>query len=85
MQAANVKLGKPTIKHTYKAANALAKEGAKKKVFGRPAMLIVPPVYIIDVFWTDILGTTNQRLILTCNNTSTEALVWCSILTGDTM
>ncbi|KAJ8574014.1 hypothetical protein K7X08_010525 [Anisodus acutangulus] len=68
------RLGNPQIRHVYREQNkvadalALAKEGARRKVFGAMKLLIVPPVYANNCFWTDMGGTTFARKINVCNN-----------------
>lgn len=54
-------LGNLVIKHNFseqnRVANALAKDGAKKKVFENPTLLAVPPIFVLNYVWADILGT----------------------------
>lgn len=65
------------IKHNYKERNRVADllaKGAKKEVFGRLAMLLVPPVFVNETFWTDILGTIFPKHVLKCNSNSLHTL-----------
>ncbi|XP_060206642.1 uncharacterized protein LOC132634401 [Lycium barbarum] len=63
-------MGRPARGHGYReqnsVADALAKEGVKKKLFGEKKILVVPPIYAAASFWADMEGTTYARYF--CNN-----------------
>ncbi|OIS95740.1 hypothetical protein A4A49_03511 [Nicotiana attenuata] len=63
--------GNLVISHIYteqnRVADLLAKEGAKKKLFDKPRILVVPPMFANDTVWADILGTTFDRKTAECN------------------
>lgn len=42
-------------------AHALAKKGARKKLFENPIILEVPPMFASAHVWADILGTSFER------------------------
>nr|XP_033516803.1 uncharacterized protein LOC117281097 [Nicotiana tomentosiformis] len=66
-------LGHPPVKHVYREANrvadALAREGVKQQVAGNNC-LVVPPVFVNEILWADILGTIFERKIRECNSTN---------------
>lgn len=59
------------VKHSYREKNTvadpLAKEGAKKDLFGRTIILVIPAVFANEAFWVDILGTVFSKNILECS------------------
>lgn len=71
MQVLDDSTGNRSISHSLRELNRvsdlLAKEGAKKRLFNNTRILEVPPVFVNDALWTDILGTTFVRKTLVCN------------------
>ncbi|OIT21149.1 hypothetical protein A4A49_54534 [Nicotiana attenuata] len=64
-------LGNPVTGHSYReqnqVADLLAKEGARKEVFGKTQFLAIPPVFANEAVLADILGTVFDRKINVCN------------------
>lgn len=53
-----------------RVADPLAKEGFKGRCFEKPNVLVVPPMFSMDVVWADISGTTFIRHVKDCNITN---------------
>lgn len=56
------RLGNPVGKHSYREQTRVANLLALRKVlremhFGRTNVLAVPPMFVMDAVWADILGT----------------------------
>ncbi|XP_070026590.1 uncharacterized protein [Nicotiana sylvestris] len=55
------RMDRVVVRHTYKeqnrVADAIAKEAAKPTLLGRSSLLAVPPMFVNDLFWADILET----------------------------
>ncbi|KAK6803725.1 hypothetical protein RDI58_001509 [Solanum bulbocastanum] len=80
-------LGDTKLSHTYREQNKvvdlLAKEGAKKQLFERTRTLQVPPMFVNEAVWADILGTTYLREVLTQNSNliATNATIYTGNIT----
>ncbi|OIT21958.1 hypothetical protein A4A49_55905, partial [Nicotiana attenuata] len=65
------RMGSVVVRHTYqeqnRTADALANEAAKENFLNKYLSLAVPPVFVNDVFWADILGTELPRSFVGCN------------------
>ncbi|OIT03932.1 hypothetical protein A4A49_64327, partial [Nicotiana attenuata] len=65
------RIDRVVVKHTYleqnKVADALAKEAAKEVFLNKSRILSVPPMFVNDIFWADILGTELVRTFVGCN------------------
>ncbi|OIT28226.1 hypothetical protein A4A49_55043 [Nicotiana attenuata] len=59
------------VKHLYReqnrVADALAKEAAKEIFLNKSRILSVPPMFVNDIFWADILGTELVRSFVDYN------------------
>ncbi|OIT00617.1 hypothetical protein A4A49_59853, partial [Nicotiana attenuata] len=59
------------VRHIYReqnrVADALAKEATKEIFLNKSMTLSVPPMFVNDVFWADILGTEIVRSFVNCN------------------
>ncbi|OIT07030.1 hypothetical protein A4A49_62861, partial [Nicotiana attenuata] len=59
------------VKHIYReqnrVADALAKEATKEVFLNKSRILSVPPMFVNDIFWADILGTELVRTFMGCN------------------
>ncbi|OIT39427.1 hypothetical protein A4A49_58028, partial [Nicotiana attenuata] len=65
------RMGRVVVRHIYReqnrVADALAKEAAKEMFLNKTMTLSVPPMFVNDVFWADILGTELVRSFMGCN------------------
>ncbi|OIS99826.1 hypothetical protein A4A49_62590, partial [Nicotiana attenuata] len=73
------------VKHIYreqnKVADALAKEAAKEIFLNKSRMLSVPPMFVKDIFWADILGIELVRSFVGCNiNTTMHNITTIGVL-----
>ncbi|XP_070008531.1 uncharacterized protein [Nicotiana sylvestris] len=59
------------VRHIYReqnrVADALSKEAAKEIFLNKSKILPVPPMFVNDVFWADILGIELVRSFVGCN------------------
>ncbi|OIT35939.1 hypothetical protein A4A49_59493, partial [Nicotiana attenuata] len=65
------RMGSVLVRHTYReqnrVADALAKEATKEIFLNKSMTLSVPPMFVNDVFWANILGTELVRSFMGCN------------------
>ncbi|OIS98092.1 hypothetical protein A4A49_62485, partial [Nicotiana attenuata] len=65
------RMDRVVVKHTYReqnrVADVLAKEATKPTFLNRSSILSVPPMFVNDVFWADILGIDIVRIFVGCN------------------
>lgn len=75
-------LGNPSLEHNFReqnqVADLLAKEGTTNIIFGRTEVLAVPPIFINNDLWADILETIFVSNIRGCNPNVVQKQLQCN-------